>query len=83
MNHKSGKERRNNCRRVIHYWDCCRRHSMPCYWCKPILDAPDYLVKISANENQVMMRSALLILIMALACAGIALALYPILKKSQ
>ena len=47
---------------------------------KPILDAPDYLIKMSANEGQ-MLILALLIFIMGVACAGIGLALYPILKK--
>jgi hypothetical protein len=47
---------------------------------KPILDAPDYLIKISANESQ-MLIFALLTFIMGVACAGIGLALYPILKK--
>ena len=47
---------------------------------KPILDAPDYLIKMSANEGQ-MLILALLIFIMGIACAGIGLALYPILKK--
>jgi hypothetical protein len=46
----------------------------------PILDAPDYLIKVSANENQVII-GALFKLIMAVACAGIAIWLYPILKK--
>ena len=54
------------------------------YWAavigKPILDAPDYLTKISANEGQ-MLIFTLLIFIMGVACAGIGLALYPILKK--
>ena len=47
---------------------------------KPILDAPDYLINMSANEGQ-MLIFALLIFIMGVACAGIGLALYPILKK--
>ena len=47
---------------------------------KPILDDPNYLIKIFENENTVMV-GALLQLIMALACAGIAIGLYPILKK--
>ncbi len=45
-----------------------------------IIDKPDYLTKIAANENQVII-GALLLLIMAFACAGIAICLYPILKK--
>ena len=47
---------------------------------RPILDAPDYFIKVSANENQVII-GALFELIMAVACAGIAIWLYPVLKK--
>jgi hypothetical protein len=47
---------------------------------KPILDATDYLIKISANENQVII-GVLLVLISAFASASIAIWLYPILKK--
>jgi hypothetical protein len=47
---------------------------------KPILDAPDYLINMSTNEGQ-MLIFALLMFIMGVACAGIGLALYPILKK--
>jgi len=46
----------------------------------PLLDAPDYLIQISANENQVII-GVLLMLISAFASAGIAICLYPILKK--
>ena len=46
----------------------------------PILSAPDYLVTISANESQVVL-GALLLFIGALACTGIALALYPVLRE--
>ena len=46
----------------------------------PILDAPDYLIKISTNENQVIIGS-LLVLLSAFACAGIAIGLYPVLRK--
>jgi len=45
-----------------------------------ILSAPDYLTKISANENQVLL-GALFQFIGAVACTGIALALYPVLRK--
>lgn len=45
-----------------------------------ILDAPDYLVKISANENRVIV-GALLAFIAATASASIAIFLYPVLKK--
>jgi hypothetical protein len=47
---------------------------------KPILDAPDYLIDISANGNQVTI-GALLAFIAALASASIAISLYPILRK--
>ncbi len=46
----------------------------------PILSAPDYLVSISANESQVVL-GALLLFVGALACTGIALALYPVLRE--
>ncbi len=47
---------------------------------KPILDAPDYLTSISANASQIIMQT-FLVFLMGIACAGIGLALYPILKK--
>lgn len=47
---------------------------------KPILDAPDYLTIISANESQIII-VAFLLFLMGVACAGIGLALYPIMKK--
>jgi len=46
----------------------------------PILDAPDYLSKIVAHEGAVL-SAAFLIFLMAVACAGIGLGLYPILRK--
>ena len=46
----------------------------------PVLDAPDYLTKISANESQIIIRT-FLVFLMGVACAGIGLALYPIMKK--
>ena len=46
----------------------------------PILDNPSYLAEIYGNMNLVLV-GALAQLIMALACAGIAIGLYPILKK--
>ena len=45
-----------------------------------ILDAPDYLIKVSANESQVII-GALFVLIMAFAVAGIAIWLYPVIRK--
>jgi hypothetical protein len=46
----------------------------------PILEAPDYLAQISANQSQVML-GALFYLIMAAAGAAIVIPMYPILKK--
>ena len=46
----------------------------------PILEAPDYLTQISANETSVML-GALFYSIMAAACAAIVIPMYPILKK--
>jgi hypothetical protein len=46
----------------------------------PILEAPDYLAKISASENQVMV-GALFYFVMAAAGASIVIPMYPILKK--
>lgn len=46
----------------------------------PIFGATDYLVKFSANQNQVLI-SAIFVIIMAVACASIAIWLYPVLKK--
>ena len=47
---------------------------------QPILSAPVDLAKISANENQVLL-GALFLFIGAAASAGIAIALYPVLRK--
>ena len=47
---------------------------------KPTLGAPDYLVQLSANQFSVTL-GALLTLVMAAACAGIGISLYPVLKK--
>lgn len=46
----------------------------------PVLDAPDYLTNISANESQIIIRT-FLVFLMGVACAGVGLALYPIMKK--
>jgi hypothetical protein len=46
----------------------------------PVLDAPDYLIEIAANENRVIL-GALLMFFGAIACASIAIWLYPVLKK--
>jgi len=45
-----------------------------------ILDSPDYLVKVSANENQIII-GALFVLTMGLALAMIPAVMFPILKK--
>ncbi len=46
----------------------------------PILSAPDYLTRVSTNANSIIM-GAFFQLIMAAACAGIGIALFPILRK--
>lgn len=46
----------------------------------PIIDGPDYLVKASANENQVI-TAALFQFVMAAAYVGFAVVLYPIVRK--
>jgi hypothetical protein len=46
----------------------------------PILSAPDYLAKISANQNQVLL-GALFQFIGAVGCPAIAIALYPVLRR--
>jgi hypothetical protein len=46
---------------------------------QPILGAPDYLARIATNENQVLL-GALFLVIGAVAAAGIAIALYPVLR---
>jgi hypothetical protein len=47
---------------------------------QPILDAPDYLTKISANEPTVL-AGAFLVFIMGWAGAGIGISMYPILRR--
>jgi hypothetical protein len=47
---------------------------------QPILSAPDPLTGISANETQVLL-GALLLLVGAVSASGIAIALYPVLRK--
>jgi len=46
----------------------------------PILDDPDYLMKVSANENQIII-GALFVLTMGLALAMIPAVMFPVLKK--
>ena len=48
----------------------------------PILDNPDYLVIVSANENQIII-GALLVLIMGLALALVPVMMFPIVKKQN
>jgi hypothetical protein len=55
------------------------------FLCFPLvgfLNNPDYLIKVAENRNQVVM-GALLVLTMELACSGIAIWLYPVLKKQN
>jgi hypothetical protein len=49
------------------------------FW-NPILDSPDYLTKIAASETQVIL-GALFLLIGGFSSAGIAISLYPILRR--
>jgi magnesium-transporting ATPase (P-type) len=49
---------------------------------QPILGAPDYLTRISANEGQILL-GALFLLVGAVAAAGIAIALYPVLRQQD
>ena len=46
----------------------------------PILDGPDYLVKISANESQIII-GAFLVLVMGFALVMVPVMLFPFLKK--
>lgn len=48
----------------------------------PILDAPDYLLKVAENEHQIML-SALFVLSMGLSLAMIPVVIFPILKKQN
>jgi len=58
--------------------------TVPMLLCLPLygntLNAPDHLTAISTNEGQMIIVTAIKF-IMGVACAGIGLALYPILKK--
>jgi hypothetical protein len=47
---------------------------------QPVLNAPDYLTRIAANELPVL-AGALLVLIMGWADAGIGIAMYPVLRR--
>jgi hypothetical protein len=46
----------------------------------PLLDAQDYLSQISIHSSQFII-GTFIVLVMGLVCAGIAIALYPVLKK--
>jgi hypothetical protein len=46
----------------------------------PIVDAPDYLTKISANEGAIII-GTFLVFLMAVSCAGIGVGLYPIMRN--
>jgi hypothetical protein len=48
----------------------------------PVLGAPDYLAQTAAHPNQVIL-AALLEFMMGAACAGIAISMYPVLRKSN
>lgn len=47
---------------------------------QPVVDAPDYLTTASLHQNRVA-TGALLVLIMAIAVVGIAVAIYPVLRR--
>ena len=47
---------------------------------QPILNDPNYLIKASVNENKIIM-GAFFQFIMAAACAGIGISLYPVLRR--
>jgi hypothetical protein len=49
---------------------------------KPLLDSPDYLIKVTEQRNPLVM-AALFVVIMEIACSGIAIWLYPVLKKQN
>ena len=55
-------------------------YSIGVYLIESLIDDPDYLINVSENETQVII-GALLVLIDAVAVAGIAVVIYPILKK--
>jgi len=55
-------------------------HILAGLFIKPILDDPDYLINVSANENRVLL-GVLLELITAGAVVGTAVMLFPVFKK--
>jgi hypothetical protein len=46
----------------------------------PIVEAPDYLIQMSAHEDTIIIET-FLIFLMAVSCAGVGLGLYPIMRK--
>jgi hypothetical protein len=50
------------------------------FFSAPLLNDPAYLTQINAHQNQFLIGAAFL-LVMGIACAGIPIALYPVLKK--
>ena len=46
----------------------------------PLMKAPDFLVKFAANQNLINL-AIILQFVMGIACAGISVALYPIIKR--
>jgi hypothetical protein len=48
----------------------------------PLLGVPDYLSQVASGEGR-MVVAILLLAVMALSCPGIAMALYPVLKKTH
>ena len=69
---------RNNCGSAIHHWDGCR-HTKCCFY-DTYPNGPDFLIKVSANENQFII-AALFVLLMGLALAMVPVMLFPIFKK--
>ena len=47
---------------------------------RPILDSPDYLARVSVNENQIIV-GALFVLTMGLALAMVPVMMFPIFRK--
>ena len=68
---------RKNCGSIIYN---CHGNVYSIYFFIGSLDAPDYLVNVSANENQVLI-GMLLELVNCVAVVGIPVMLFPILKK--
>ncbi len=69
---------RNNCGSIIYNCDGCE--CAKCCFLPPILNAPDYLINVSANKTQLII-GVLLILINCAAVVVIPFMLFPIFKK--